>query len=124
MRKDVDDATMVRVDLERKIETLHEELDYSRKVRLEEVEDLKQQISEQGLSVEVDGITPDMNQILNEIRKEYDVIALKNRDEAEMWYKVNIYDEGCASWKMKFWKGLKTLKNDLFWYKNVIFHRF
>lgn len=93
MRKDVDDATMVRVDLERKIETLHEELDYSRKVRLEEVEDLKQQISEQGLSVEVDGITPDMNQILNEIRKEYDVIALKNRDEAEMWYKVNIYDK-------------------------------
>jgi len=78
-----------RVDLERKIETLHEELDYSRKVRLEEVEDLKQQISEQGVSVEVDGITPDMNQILNEIRKEYDIIALKNRDEAEMWYKVN-----------------------------------
>ena len=29
-----------------------------------------------------------MNQILSEIRKEYDVIAAKNRDEAEMWYKV------------------------------------
>lgn len=41
---DVDDATMVRVDLERKIETLHEELDYTRKVRMEEIEDLKQQI--------------------------------------------------------------------------------
>ena len=44
---DVDDATMVRVDLERKIETLHEELDYTRKVRMEEVEDLKQQIQGQ-----------------------------------------------------------------------------
>ena len=78
----------MRVDLERKIETLNEELEYTRKVRLEEVEDLKQQISDQGIGVEVDGITPDMNQILNEIRKEYDIIALKNRDEAEMWYKV------------------------------------
>ena len=38
---------MVRVDLERKIETLHEELDYTRKVRMEEVEDLKQQIQGQ-----------------------------------------------------------------------------
>ena len=47
MRKDVDDATMVRVDLERKIEGLREELDYGRKVRHEEAADLKQQIEEQ-----------------------------------------------------------------------------
>jgi len=33
-----------------------------------------------------------MNQILNEIRKEYDIIALKNRDEAEMWYKKKCED--------------------------------
>ena len=88
MRKDVDDATMVRVDLERKIEGLREELEYSRKVRNEEIEDLKQQIEEQGINVEVDGITPDMNQILAQIRQEYDEIAVKNRDEAEQWYKV------------------------------------
>ena len=89
MRKDVDDATMVRVDLERKIEGLREELDYGRKVRHEETADLKQQIEEQGISVEVDGITPDMNQILGQIRHEYDEIAVKNRDEAEQWYKVS-----------------------------------
>ena len=89
MRKDVDDATMVRVDLERKIEGLREELEYSRKVRNEEIEDLKQQIEEQGINVEVDGITPDMNQILAQIRQEYDEIAVKNRDEAEQWYKVH-----------------------------------
>ena len=92
MRKDVDDATMVRVDLERKIEGLREELEYSRKVRNEEIEDLKQQIEEQGINVEVDGITPDMNQILAQIRQEYDEIAVKNRDEAEQWYKVGFND--------------------------------
>ena len=45
--KDVDDATMVRVDLERKIETLREELEYNRKVHNEEMEDLKEQIASQ-----------------------------------------------------------------------------
>ena len=29
-----------------------------------------------------------MNQILGQIRQEYDEIAVKNRDEAEQWYKV------------------------------------
>ena len=38
---------MVRVDLERKIETLREELEYNRKVHNEEMEDLKEQISSQ-----------------------------------------------------------------------------
>jgi chromosome segregation ATPase len=87
LRKDVDDATMVRVDLERKIETLREELEYNRKVHNEEMEDLKEQISSQGINVEVDGITPDMNEILREIRVEYEQIQVKNRDEAEEWYK-------------------------------------
>ena len=35
LRKDVDDATMVRVDLERKIETLKEELEYGKKLHEE-----------------------------------------------------------------------------------------
>ena len=35
LRKDVDDATMVRVDLERKIETLKEELEYGKKMHNE-----------------------------------------------------------------------------------------
>ena len=41
-----------------------------------------------GINVEVDGITPDMNEILREIRVEYEQIQVKNRDEAEEWYKV------------------------------------
>lgn len=92
LRKDVDDATMVRVDLERKIETLREELEYNRKVHTEEMEDLKEQIASQGINVEVDGITPDMNEILKEIRAEYETIQVKNRDEAEDWYKKKCTD--------------------------------
>ena len=40
--------------------------------------------------MEVDGMMPDMNQILGQIRQEYDEIEYKNRDEAEQWYKVII----------------------------------
>ena len=49
----MDDATMVRVDLERKIETLREELEYNRKVHNEEMEDLKEQIASQGHFIKV-----------------------------------------------------------------------
>lgn len=92
LRKDVDDATMVRTDLERKIETLREELDYNRKVHHEEQKQLKKQIEQQGLQVEVDGITPDISEMLRQIRAQYDQISIKHRDEAEQWYKKKCED--------------------------------
>jgi len=92
LRKDVDDATMVRVDLERKIETLKEELEYNRKVHQDEQQGLKTQIEGQGLSVECDGVAPDITEMLRQIRNQYDTIAVKHRDEAEQWYKKKCED--------------------------------
>nr|XP_039274311.1 glial fibrillary acidic protein-like [Styela clava]CAC04000.1 intermediate filament protein D [Styela clava] len=92
LRKDVDDATMVRVDLERKIETLREELEYNRKIHDEEIEDLKKQIAEQGVNIEVDGIAPDVGELLRQIRAQYEDIVIQNRDEAEAWYKKKFED--------------------------------
>ncbi|CBY24880.1 unnamed protein product [Oikopleura dioica] len=115
MRKDVDDATMVRVDLERKIETVQEELDYTRRVRAEEIEDLKNQISEQGISVEVDGVSPDMNLILADIRKEYDVIAAKNRDTKLK----NGINENARTWKKNRDRTKKNLKKSMLRWQNT-----
>lgn len=92
LRKDVDDATMVRVDLERKIETLREELEYNRKVHDEEIDDLKNQIANQGVNIEVDGIAPDVAELLRQIRAQYESIVIQNRDEAEAWYKKKFDD--------------------------------
>ena len=78
LRKDVDDATMVRVDLERKIETLREELEYNRKVHGEEMEDLKEQIASQVQSqiiIENLGIFTD-----NEINQEWNTVLSYNSE--------------------------------------------
>nr|CAD10679.1 intermediate filament protein D [Molgula oculata] len=92
LRKDVDDATMVRVDLERKIETLREELEYNRKIHNDEIEDLKDQIANQGVNIEVDGIAPDVAELLRQIRQQYETIVAQNQDEAEQWYKKKFED--------------------------------
>merc|ERR1712123_451083 len=45
MRKDCDDATLVRVDLERKIETMVEEMEFLKKVHSDEVRELRDQLN-------------------------------------------------------------------------------
>ena len=51
-----------------------------------------EQIKNQGVSVEVDGIAPDVAELLRQIRAQYESMVLKNRDEAEQWYKSKVYD--------------------------------
>merc|ERR1719354_160897 len=92
LRKDIDDANMVRFDLETKIETLREEIDYQKKMHEEEIEELKAQIREQGYNIEVDDISPDISEMLRQIRAQYEQMVIKNRDETESWYKSKFED--------------------------------
>jgi len=57
---------------------------------LQEIEDLKEQIKNQGTSVEVDGMAPDITELLRQIREQYEQMVLKNRDETESWYKAKV----------------------------------
>merc|ERR1712183_1151012 len=92
LRKDIDDANMVRFDLETKIETLREEIDYQKKMHEEEIEELKAQIREQGYNIEVDDISPDISEMLRQIRAQYEQMVIKNRDETESGYKSKFED--------------------------------
>lgn len=86
-KKDVDDATMVRVDLERKLESLLDEINFLKKVHEEEVAELTSMVQAAQISVEVELSKPDLTSALKEIRGQYEVIASKNQQSAEEWYK-------------------------------------
>ncbi|XP_062399193.1 internexin neuronal intermediate filament protein, alpha b [Sardina pilchardus] len=91
-KKDVDDATMVRLDLEKKVESLLDEINFLRKVHEEEVAELMNMIQAAQVSVEMEVAKPDLTSALKEIREQYDCVAAKNLQSAEEWYKSKFAD--------------------------------
>lgn len=91
-KKDVDNATMVRLDLEKKIESLLDEINFTRKLHEEEVAELMNMIQAAQVSVEMEVAKPDLTSALKEIRGQYEVIASKNLQSAEEWYKSKFAD--------------------------------
>ncbi|CAM4532451.1 unnamed protein product [Lepidochelys kempii] len=66
-RADVDAATLARIDLERRIEALQEEIAFLKKVHEEELRDLQAQLQEQHVQVELDVSKPDLTAALRDI---------------------------------------------------------
>uniref|UniRef100_A0A3B4GZR9 Peripherin n=1 Tax=Pundamilia nyererei TaxID=303518 RepID=A0A3B4GZR9_9CICH len=92
-RKDVDDATLSRLELERKIESLMDEIEFLKKIHDEEIQDVQVSVQTQQLKMEVDSSArPDLTGALREIRAQYETIALKNMHESEEWYKSKFVD--------------------------------
>ncbi|NXY85033.1 K1C18 protein, partial [Alcedo cyanopectus] len=75
---------MARLQLEGEIEALKEELIFMKKNHEEEVKSLQSQISDSGLTVEVDAPkSQDLGKIMAEIRAQYDALAQKNLEDLE-----------------------------------------
>uniref|UniRef100_H3B624 Peripherin n=1 Tax=Latimeria chalumnae TaxID=7897 RepID=H3B624_LATCH len=92
-RKDVDDATLSRLELERKIESLMDEIEFLKKIHDEELHDVQVNVqSTQQLQVEVQSAKPDLTAALRDIRAQYENIAAKNMQESEEWYKSKFAD--------------------------------
>uniref|UniRef100_A0A673BJ21 IF rod domain-containing protein n=1 Tax=Sphaeramia orbicularis TaxID=375764 RepID=A0A673BJ21_9TELE len=92
-RKDVDDATLSRLELERKIESLMDEIEFLKKLHDEEIQDVQVSVQTQQLKMEVESSTrPDLTGALRDIRAQYETIALKNMQESEDWYKSKFAD--------------------------------
>ncbi|KAG7264765.1 hypothetical protein CRUP_007091 [Coryphaenoides rupestris] len=71
--QDVDDATLARLELERKIESLMDEIEFLKKLHDETAR-------------------PDLTTALRDIRAQYENIASKNMQESEEWYKSKFTD--------------------------------
>uniref|UniRef100_A0A5F9CTR4 Glial fibrillary acidic protein n=1 Tax=Oryctolagus cuniculus TaxID=9986 RepID=A0A5F9CTR4_RABIT len=90
--QEADEATLARLDLERKIESLEEEIQFLRKVHEEEVRELQEQLAQQQVHVELDVAKPDLTAALREIRTQYEAVASSNMHEAEEWYRSKFAD--------------------------------
>ncbi|XP_072703176.1 peripherin [Ciconia boyciana] len=91
-RKDVDDATLSRLELERKVELLMDEIGFLKKLHEEELRDLEGSAPSPAALAEVEVCKPDLTAALRDIRTQYESIAVKNLQEAEEWYKSKFAD--------------------------------
>ncbi|NXX76186.1 PERI protein, partial [Urocolius indicus] len=96
-RKDVDDATLSRLELERKVELLMDEIGFLKKLHEEELRDLE--VSGPSPVAEVEVCKPELTAALREIRTQYESIAVKNLQEAEEWYKSKVLSWGGCPWR-------------------------
>ncbi|XP_018419706.1 PREDICTED: vimentin-4 isoform X1 [Nanorana parkeri] len=91
-RQDVDNASLARIDLERKLESLQEEIIFLKKLHDEEIRELQAQIQEQHVHIDMDVAKPDLTAALRDVRQQYENVASKNLQDAEEWYKSKFAD--------------------------------
>ncbi|XP_037545157.1 glial fibrillary acidic protein [Nematolebias whitei] len=91
-RQDVDEAALNRVQLERKIEALQDEILFLKKVHEEELRELQEQIMAQQVHVDLDVSKPDLTAALRDIRVQYENMATSNMQDTEEWYRSKFTD--------------------------------
>ncbi|XP_034974760.2 low molecular weight neuronal intermediate filament-like [Zootoca vivipara] len=99
-RKDADRSALARLELEKKVEALLDEIAFLRHVHDEEVAELQAELQGAQVSVEIDMSKPDLTAALKEIRTQYEVLSARNQQSAEEWYKskfANFTEEAARS---------------------------
>ncbi|XP_043082953.1 vimentin [Puntigrus tetrazona] len=91
-RQDVDNASLARLDLERKVESLQEEIAFLKKLHDEELAELQIQIQEQHVQIDMEVAKPDLTAALKDVRQQYETLASRNLQESEDWYKSKFAD--------------------------------
>ncbi|XP_068179822.1 keratin, type I cytoskeletal 18-like isoform X1 [Antennarius striatus] len=91
LRKLLDDTNVIRLHLETDIETLKEELITLNKNHKTDTAELRAQISQFGVHVDVDAPKgQDLAKIMEEMRAKYEKITLKNQEELKAWHESQI----------------------------------
>ncbi|XP_022049456.2 keratin, type I cytoskeletal 18 [Acanthochromis polyacanthus] len=115
LRKLIDDTNMSRMNLESEIEALKEELIHLKKNHENEVMELRNQIAQSGVHVDVDAPKgQDLSQIMAEIRAKYEKMAQKNQEELKAWHESQMTEvQTQVSLNTEALKGAQTEVNEL-----------
>ncbi|KAJ8371500.1 hypothetical protein AAFF_G00307790 [Aldrovandia affinis] len=112
LKKDVDSAYMMRADLEDKVGSLTDEHNFLRRIYEEELRELQSSIKDTSVIVQMDNSRNlNMDQIVAEVKAQYEDIAAKSREEAEAWYK-NKFDQ-MAIQATQYVNEVRTTKSEI-----------
>ncbi|NWU89606.1 K2C8 protein, partial [Upupa epops] len=93
LKKDVDEAYMNKVELESRLESLTDEINFLRQLYDEELRELQSQVSDTSVVLSMDNNRRlDLDGIIAEVKAQYEDIANRSRAEAESMYQIK-YEE-------------------------------
>lgn len=116
--QDVDNATLQKAELEKRIEQLVAEIEFLKKLHDEEVADLSRQIEESKVTSELDSDRPDLAAYLRNMRAEIEAAAARNVQETERWYKSKF--DTLKEHAGKHEEKMKTVKDEITSFRNQI----
>ncbi|XP_008838205.1 keratin, type II cytoskeletal 75 [Nannospalax galili] len=93
LKKDVDGAYMNKVELEAKVDSLTDQLNFYRMIYEAELSQMQNQVSDTSVVLSMDNNRSlDLDSIIAEVKAQYEDIANRSRAEAESWYQTK-YEE-------------------------------
>uniref|UniRef100_A0A3B5MR86 Keratin 18b n=1 Tax=Xiphophorus couchianus TaxID=32473 RepID=A0A3B5MR86_9TELE len=93
LKKVIDETNMSRLNIESEMDAVKEELHFLKKNHENEVMEIRNQISQSGVQVDVDAPKgQDLSQIMEDMRANYEKIALKNAEDLKRWHENQIAD--------------------------------
>ncbi|XP_033822401.1 keratin, type I cytoskeletal 18-like [Periophthalmus magnuspinnatus] len=115
LKKLIDETNMSRMNIESEIEAVKEELAFLKKNHENEVMELRNQISQSGVQVDVDAPKgQDLSQIMEEVRANYEKMAQKNTADLKRWHENQIADvQVQVSQNTEALQGAQMEKSDL-----------
>lgn len=115
LKKVIDETNMTRMNIESETEAVREELAFLKKNHENEVMELRNMISQSGVQVDIDAPKgQDLSQIMEDVRANYEKIALKNAEDLKRWHENQIADvQVQVSQNTEALQGAQMEKSDL-----------